>query len=188
MYEGINNCFTKPDFYDNLHPLVSVNAVRDRAFHGQRRRAWNSAFTSKGKSRILHLECLLTSEALKDYEGRLRISASQLEQQIGKTTGQPMDIGQQFYWFGFDVMGELTFSHSFGMLRRQEWHHAISLLRRAMGMLGASTAVPWLAHIGSALPVLGISRDFNAMLDWASQRMDERIEVCIPPEDQTLAC
>lgn len=79
MYEGANNGFMKPDWYDNLHPLAAVNTTRDRALHARRRRVWNSAFTTKGFShlvdtRVYISDNFLSSKSLRRTHTNIRLA------------------------------------------------------------------------------------------------------------------
>ena len=75
-------------------------------------------------------------------------------------------------------MGQLAFSNSFGMLEEEKWHHAISLLRKGLELVGPFTPVPWLTRIAFDVPILPTVRNFVKMEEWCARRMDERISVC----------
>ena len=63
------------------------------------------------------------------------------------------------------------------MLENEEWHYAVLLLRRALRLLGPFSSVPWLAQLGFKFPIIPIIRDWNRMISWCSDRMDEQIDV-----------
>lgn len=48
MFEGINNKFTRPAFFDGSRPYSGLSMERDRNVHDHRRRIWDHAFTTKG--------------------------------------------------------------------------------------------------------------------------------------------
>ena len=64
------------------------------------------------------------------------------------------------------------------MLRDEEWHHVVMLLRRVMSLLEPFSPVPWLARIDSGV-ISGywVVKDRYSMMDWCKQRMTERIVV-----------
>lgn len=104
-----------------------------------------------------------------------------LEAHIAKIaeTGDIFDATEWFYWFSFDVMGDFAFAKSFEMLRDERWHHTVIMLRRAMGLLGPLSPVPWLAQIGfDLIPNFWVVKDWFSMMNWCKKRMSERIEVC----------
>lgn len=74
-------------------------------------------------------------------------------------------------------MGHFAFSKSFDMLKSQQWHYSIQMLRSGLALVGPFTPVPWLVRIAFDIPVLRIVRDFQAMGAWCANRMDERIDV-----------
>lgn len=77
-------------------------------------------------------------------------------------------------------MGDFAFARSFDMLRDEQWHHVVIMLRRAMSLLGPLSPVPWLAQIGfNFLPGLWVVKDWNSMISWCRTRMTDRINVNI---------
>ena len=120
---------------------------------------------------------------MDEYQARISQYATKLESMISKaaSNGDIVEASEWFYRFSFDVMGEFAFARSFNMLEDEKWHHAVVLLRRAMGLLGPLSPVPWLAQIGFHLiPNYWIVKDWYDMMRWCKQRMTERIEVCMP--------
>lgn len=88
------------------------------------------------------------------------------------------DMRDLFFWLGFDRMGDFVFSRTFNMLSRQEWHHIIILMQRALSLLGPLSPVPWMIHIAFKLfPRVWILRDWFRMVAWCERQMLERLEV-----------
>ena len=164
--DGPGNDCSKAVWYDFLLPEVALNTTRSKRDHDVRRRIWDHGFSSK---------------ALAYYEERVVEYAETLEARVAELSrrGEPVDVSKWFYWFTFDVMGEFAFAKSFGMLRDEKWHFAVVMLRKAMGLLGPLSPVPWLAQIGFYIaPWMWVVRDWLAMLVWCRDRMGERIKVC----------
>ncbi|KAI9745627.1 MAG: hypothetical protein M1818_001161 [Claussenomyces sp. TS43310] len=151
----------KPAWYDNLRPYHGLNTHRSKIVHSHRRRIWDYAFTK---------------EALAEYESQMRVYAHSLRQLVAQNEGKAVAINNYFYWFTFDVMGHFAFSRSFDMLKTGTWHHAVSMLRAGLAIVGPFTPVPWVVRIGSDLPILPQVRDLLAMQKWCARQMDERIE------------
>jgi len=145
--------------------------------HDQRRRIWNTAFTSKGKHTLVARLKNITkcSLALHLYEPRVNLLVSKLDEIIAVGIGKPVNVTTQFSWFGFDTMGDLTFSKSFNMLSDQRWHFMVTRLKTSIGLLGPFTPVPWLMRIGFAMPIFKVVREWNSMINWGADRMVERI-------------
>lgn len=166
--EGVRSECTKAVWYDFLLPQVTVVTTRSTAEHDMRRRAWNRGFSSK---------------AIPFYEERIEEYAELLTRRIQDLAkrGDPVNVSEWFEWFAFDVMGEFAFARSFGMLENEHWHPAVQLLKDAMGLLGSFTPVPWLAQTGFQLvPWLSIIRNWQTMLQFCRDSMNERIQVCRP--------
>ena len=114
--------------------------------------------------------------ALEAYEKRIQHHVSLLEKQIATTAGNPINITRWFYFLAFDVMGDFAFEKSFDMLESKQWHYAVLLLRRALGLLGPMSSVPWLVQLAFSLNFIPVIRDWNRMLGWCADRMAEQVE------------
>ena len=91
---------------------------------------------------------------------------------------KPVVINEVMYWFTFDSMGEFAFNQDFGMMRRQEWHFAVTLFRRALSIVGPFAPTIWLIKVGFALlPWFWKIGDWFQMLAFCNQQMDKRMKV-----------
>lgn len=79
-----------------------------------------------------------------------------------------------FNWYSFDVMGDLAFSESFGMLKQSGSHWAIELLNEAMGALGFYFA-PWMFRFLSWIP--GVAADYQRFIRYCSDQIDKRMKL-----------
>jgi hypothetical protein len=120
---------------------------------------------------------LTIETALPGYEERIQSHGVLLEKRIAESAGTPINITKWFYFLAFDVMGDFAFDKSFDMLESKEWHYAVVLLRRALGLLGPFSSVPWLAQLAFNFPIIPIIRDWNRMLGWCADRMAEQVDV-----------
>ena len=149
----------KADFYDISWPMVSLQTLRVKALHDQRRRIWSPAFSDK---------------ALRGYEERTKKYCNQLLSRIQDFDGQPVDVSKWFNLYTFDVMGDLAFGTSFKMLEMSEEHWAIKLLIE--GMEPISWMFPtWLFRLLAAIP--GAMSNFWRFLDYGAKRLEERMNV-----------
>ena len=48
VFEGLNNKFTRPAWFDGSRPYPGLTGERDKSVHDHRRRIWDRAFTPKG--------------------------------------------------------------------------------------------------------------------------------------------
>jgi cytochrome P450 family 628 len=152
---------TKGPWYDVLLPLVSLHMCRSRPEHARRRKAWDRGFTSK---------------ALKGYEPRVANYTDQLVQKIEEREGQPMDMAQWFNFYSFDVMGDLAFGKSFGMLQRGTTHYFMSSLHGFMKNVGLFSHLVWLFPIFKKTPILNAEE--KQFWVFVNQQVDERRKVC----------
>lgn len=96
--------------------------------------------------------------------------------------GTVVNATEFFLWFTFDIMGDFTFSKSFDMLKRQQWHLVVMKTYNARRLLGPLTATPWLLHIGvKLLPCVFWVKDWYDSVDWCEEQMLERLSKGAPP-------
>ena len=79
------------------------------------------------------------------------------------------------YSFAFDVMGDLAFGESFGMLEGAETPPEIALLRSGMKLTGRVTPIPWVFLLLESIP--GILPQYKRMVILAAQRLQRRLKV-----------
>jgi tryprostatin B 6-hydroxylase len=116
------------------------------------------------------------------YEFQMAEHAQKLEKLIRNSAEaeKPVSFSSLAYWFSFDVMGMFALSESFDMIHDEQWHYAVTNLRRAMSILGPLSPVPWLAQIGFRfLKGYWVVKDWHSMTGWCRERMQRRIQVCI---------
>ncbi|KAI0543533.1 cytochrome P450 [Xylaria curta] len=169
--DGPGNACQKAVWYDFLLPEVAVNTTRSKKCHDIRRRIWDQGFDAK---------------ALSAYEHRIMSYTDTLTSQIDQISraGEVVVVTDWFYWYAFDVIGDVAFSMSFNMLRDKQWHFAVRLLRRAMSLLGPFSPVPWLAQIAfHFFPWMYLIRDWFKMLRWCKKRMEERVQSTVNKPD-----
>lgn len=155
---GPNSKCRKSAWYGQDMPYISTNTTRDRAAHDKRRRVLSPAFSDR---------------ALRGYETQIQRFHSLLLERIRGRAGSPMDVTQWFGMHGFDMMGDLVFGKSFGMLETGELHEAIELMGQGLQLQGYALP-PWLYRVCARLPLPGSggSRRFGAL---ACQKVDERL-------------
>lgn len=112
-----------------------------------------------------------------EHEAKTLKYIDQLDQCIeaDARSGKVTDMRNLLLWFGFDAMGEFVFSKSFGMLEKQQWHHIIVRLQRALSLLGPLSSVPWLVQIAFKLaPRISVLKDWSDTVAWCQLQMRER--------------
>ncbi|KAL8743874.1 MAG: hypothetical protein Q9190_003812, partial [Brigantiaea leucoxantha] len=84
-----------------------------------------------------------------------------------------VNMSKTFNLFSFDVMGDLAFSNSFGMLASSEEHWAIKLFKEGLQPLGYLFPV-WFFRMMVAIPRL--ADDWWKFIDFCAQKADDRIK------------
>lgn len=128
--------------------------------HEARRRVWDQGFSIK---------------ALKQYEIPILQEAQLLEQRIREKEGTDINITQWFEYYGYDLMGLVSFSKSFKMLEEGQSHWVVDTINGGTATLGPLTGVPWLIHLVHAIPFVG--RPLKRANAWGRKTIRERVAV-----------
>lgn len=86
--------------------------------------------------------------------------------------GKPFNATAWFKYFAFDVMGELGFGETFGMLSSEENRWLPDLLERGMANVGWLTPIPWFTPIFHRLPLL--SEGPRRFLEYVGGKVEQR--------------
>ncbi|KAL9055425.1 MAG: hypothetical protein Q9206_003146 [Seirophora lacunosa] len=194
VLEGFGTQCTKSDFYDLLLPDKSLVFTRDKPMHDARRQVWSTALSASGTISLSRngphplVTPSLTSGPLviNSYRPRIERQIAVLLQRISEaaTTQSTVLVNDMVYWFTFDSMGEFAFNQDFGMMRRQEWHFAVTLSRRALSLVGPFSPAMWLIKIGFAFaPWFSNIRAWLAMLSFCNDQMEARTKTRPPERD-----
>ncbi|KKK24515.1 hypothetical protein ARAM_002351 [Aspergillus rambellii] len=149
---------TKASQYDIVSSFKSLQTLRDKGEHAQRRRLWSSAFGEK---------------ALRGYEHRIRGHRQRFMNRIMEEKGNPINITDWFMWYSFDVMGDLAFGQHFGMLDNGQQHWAIQLLFDSIHYLGYNLP-SWMFILLNDIP--GVNRDWWRFIGYCQQTLEKRLQ------------
>ncbi|KAI0839148.1 cytochrome P450 [Hypoxylon sp. FL0890] len=155
---GSNSRCTKTDWYDNLAPVNALVLTRSRDKHDWRRRIWDNAFSIK---------------ALRQHETTILQHALLVHDAVARELDQPINVTKWFEYYGFDVMGAVQYSQSFGMLESGQSHWVLDVFKAGTIILGYMTPTPWLIHIVDSLSFYS---GVNNYLAWAEQSIHRRIQ------------
>ncbi|CAK7204871.1 hypothetical protein SEUCBS139899_007633 [Sporothrix eucalyptigena] len=151
---------TKGPWYNILHPLESLQMIRVKEAHAVRRKTWDRGFGSK---------------ALRDYEPRVAGYTDELIRQIDARLGKPVNVTEWFNNYSFDVMSDLAFGKSFGMLvSGDKKHYFTETLHADMGNVGRFSHLPWLFPIFKATPV--VNAENKRFWAFVTSLVEERIK------------
>ena len=156
---GFGSRCRKTAWYDLLLPIISLESVRDRTLHDARRRIWAPAFKEK---------------AIREYRDRLIPHQERLIERIRTNTGSAINISKLFMLYSFDVMADLVFGESFGMLKSNEYHWAVKLLQEGLKPLGFILP-EWFFRTMIVIP--GLANDWFKFISYTKERLYERMKV-----------
>ncbi|KAM0431326.1 hypothetical protein ACHAPT_005300 [Fusarium lateritium] len=86
--------------------------------------------------------------------------------------GQPFNAKLWFHFYTFDVMGDLAFGRSFGMLRDGIKHYYMELGDTNMSLIGAFSRLVWLFPLFKAIP--GVNHAHIKFQQWLREQVDQR--------------
>ncbi|KAJ8123663.1 hypothetical protein ONZ43_g442 [Nemania bipapillata] len=155
---GLDSKCRKADWYDLTHPMVSLQSTRDDGLHSHRRRIWSTAFGHRN---------------LVDYDERMAWYRELLVKAIEDSDGRSMDVTKLFKSYSFDVMGELAFGRSFGMLETNEEHEAVKLLNAGLFALGYKLPM-WFFRLVTSIP--GATKDWWGFISYCISQLEARME------------
>ncbi|ETS81741.1 hypothetical protein PFICI_06743 [Pestalotiopsis fici W106-1] len=154
---GAQSPCTKGPWYNVLHPLVSLQMIRNKPDHIKRRRVWDRGFSAN---------------ALRQYEPRVQNYTNQLMEQLSKRENTPVNVTDWFNFYSFDVMGDLAWGKSFNMLRDGIKHYFMKSLHADMTNVGLFSHLIWLFPIFKATPIL--NKENKKFWAWVSQQVNDR--------------
>jgi cytochrome P450 len=141
----------------------SIMNERDKNDHKRRRKAWDHAFNAK---------------ALRDYEPRLNRHALALMSQLKDQAKQSsVRITNWVNFYSFDVMGDVGFNRSFGMVEKGEEDETIKLLHEAMAPLSIFTHLPWALNLITC--TAAGAKPLYDHINWTRKVLQQRMKVGI---------
>ncbi|KAH7152666.1 benzoate 4-monooxygenase cytochrome P450 [Dactylonectria macrodidyma] len=150
----------KGPWYNVLHPMVSLQMIRNKSEHIKRRKVWDRGFSAK---------------ALRDYEPRVIKHTENFMRQLEKMDNAPVNITDWFNFYSFDVMGDLAWGKSFGMVDDGIKHYFMTSLHLDMKMNGLFSHMLWLFPIVKATPIL--NSEHKKFWNWVNSQVQERRKI-----------
>ncbi|KAH8811348.1 cytochrome P450 monooxygenase-like protein [Xylogone sp. PMI_703] len=160
---------SKAPWYDVSLPLISMHTARDKKAHDKRRRLWDHGFGAS---------------ALRNYEKRVLGHSKGLLKQLQARTGKSINVNKWFHFYSFDVMADIAFGKSFGMVESGTEHFALDLLREGMEPLGLLGPVPWAFMILARIP--GLGSGYKRFVAWAAEQVQNRMKMDSSIEEPDL--
>ena len=118
-HSNVSRHIQKGQFYTAYPAVKGVHNTHNaisKLEHGFKRRVLSVAFSEA---------------ALKSMEGAVMDAVDKLLDGIRRDGAKGIDVGERFSWFTFDVMGDLCFGKTFGMLTDQSQRFVTDLIGKA---------------------------------------------------------
>lgn len=118
-HSNVSRHIQKGQFYTAYPAVKGVHNTHNaisKLEHGFKRRVLSVAFSEA---------------ALKSMEGAVMDAVDKLLDGIRRDGAKGVDVGERFSWFTFDVMGDLCFGKTFGMLTDQSQRFVTDLIGKA---------------------------------------------------------
>lgn len=162
VHGAMSRCRKGPWYAGSAHiGGASTHTTRDKEDHKRRRKAWDHAFNAK---------------ALREYEPRLNRYALALMTRLKEAAKEPtVRITNWVNFYSFDVMGDIGFSRSFGMLEKGEEADIIKLLHASMAPLSVFGHVNW--GLNLATRTNAGAKALLEHIEWTSNVLKERSKV-----------
>jgi hypothetical protein len=162
IVHGVSTKCTKGLWYGAGEHIegFSLHTSRDKKDHRERRRVWDRAFNAK---------------VLREYEPRINRHMAMLIQQLDERAGKTLRINEWVNFYSFDVMGDIGFSKSFGMLEKGKEDQLIKQLHASMVALGIFRNITWFTNLMLRLPI--VQKDLKNFIQWSSDVLKERKKV-----------
>lgn len=91
---------------------------------------------------------------------------------VASTLGKPINVSRWFSYYSFDVMGDLAFGKSFGMLKTGKSHYFMAKLEEGMLPVGWISPIPWVIPLFGGAPIIGSG--FRELLRWSAEQVEIR--------------
>lgn len=151
---------TKGPFYSAGHNIegYSVHTTRSKQDHKERRRQW---------------DCALSAKSVREYEPRINRHTRALVEKLKGLAHQPsVRISRWINFFSFDVMGDIGFNRSFGMMESGQEDELIKSLHEGMAPLSVFIHLIWMMPIATRIRV-GVKSILDFM-DFSKKVLRER--------------
>lgn len=162
VHGAMSKCRKGP-WYDGTKHIEgsSTHTTRSKSEHKERRKAWDRAFSTK---------------SLREYEPRVNRHAYALMTRLKEqaSTKTSVRISDWVNYYSFDVMGDIGFSRSFGMLEKGKEDELITLLHKSMEPVSIFGHFNW--GLSLLLRTLG-SPEMMQFMAWTSKVLRERKKV-----------
>ncbi|KAG8532538.1 uncharacterized protein KY384_002415 [Bacidia gigantensis] len=162
VLHGSQSRCTKAAWYDVLKPNDSMHSTRIKAVHGERKRVWDRAFSTK---------------AVAGYEPRILKHLDTLDQRLSSIEGHVVNATDLVFFFVADVVGDIVSGVDFAMTRTGKKHFAADLLSSGFKPVGYLNPIPWLLVFLMAVP--GFLGPYQRVVKWSKKEVERRLQILV---------
>ncbi|KAF2122461.1 cytochrome P450 [Lophiotrema nucula] len=162
VHSATTKC-TKGPWYAGAYSIegASTHTTRDKQDHKERRKNWDRAFNAK---------------SLRDYEPRVnRHSLTLMERLSEHAHESSVRISDWLNYYSFDVIGDIGFSHNFGMLEKGKEDRLITLLHKSMAPVAVLGHLSWMLSVLTRVKI-GLD-DMFEFIAWTQTTLRERKKI-----------
>ncbi|RAR07325.1 cytochrome p450 [Stemphylium lycopersici] len=136
----------------------SIQLTTDKNEHRHRRKIWDRAFNAK---------------ALREYEPRLNRHAFALISKLKEMADQPsIRITDWLNFYSFDVMGDIGFNRSFGMVKNGKEDNMIKLLHDSQAAVSIFEHISWAMNLAGRIPAA--AKPLTEHVHWSRKVLEQR--------------
>ncbi|KAF1920436.1 cytochrome P450 [Ampelomyces quisqualis] len=171
IHGSMSRCRKGPWYASAAHVgAASTHTARDKEEHRRRRKSWDYAFNAK---------------ALREYAPRLDRHALTLMSRLKEQARLPsIRITDWFNFYSFDVMGDVGFSRSFGMMEKGEEDPMIKLLHDSLSPMSIFNHINWALNLATRTEAG--AKALVDHIDWTGKVLQERAKN-IPKENDVFS-
>lgn len=165
LIHGPTSICKKAAIYNVVGDLFgrSIQLTTDKNEHRHRRKVWDRAFNAK---------------ALREYEPRLNRHASVLISKLKEMAEQPsVRITDWLNFYSFDVMGDVGFNRSFGMVENGKEDDMIKLLHDSTAAVSFFGHISWAMNLAGRIPAA--AKPLTEHVHWSRKVLEQRAKVCL---------
>ncbi|KAK2847613.1 hypothetical protein FQN49_005719 [Arthroderma sp. PD_2] len=152
-----------PDFYGKNFNGVEEILSADNANHARFRRSFAPAFSER---------------SVKEQEPLITGYVDTMVQNLGAQEGRPVDMLRQLSLATFDIIGDLTFGESFGLLKSSKYHYWVDTtwaVVKAFSITRFTHWYPWAAPLALLVIPRGLIKQVKDNIKQSTERVNRRL-------------
>lgn len=113
---------------------------------------------------------------LSHYFAGIQRQVQILDDVIGDSLGESVNMNDLVSWFSFDCMGAFGFGQDLGMMKERKWLDAVVYMRSSWALLGVFTPAIWMPRIAFTLFPVWKVKEWLKALDFSGSLLEARLQ------------